>query len=352
MIRSERSRIAKCRICGKISREVSEVLGVCLSCIRNKPEESLEISKKVHMKVRREFGLPEQPPRSNGGIECKICSNNCKIGNGETGYCGLRRNIGGRLETLEGVITAYYDSLPTNCCASWFCPGSKEIGYNLAVFPYGCSFNCLFCQNWEHKLIDSKKRIEVEDLVEMSRKAYCVCYFGGTPEPQLPFLLEASKRILEERKVRICWEWNSTGNGSLVKRAAEMSYESGGIIKFDIKAFDKNLHMALTGRPNDSTLENFEYIAENFDGNDLLTATTLLVPGYIDKKEVEDIAKFISSLNPNIPYSLLVFHPDFKMMDLPVTPRRLVYECYSIAKKYLRRVNIGNLFLLEEFRKF
>jgi len=80
----------------------------------------------------------------------------------------------------------------------------------------------------------------------------------------------------------------------------------------------------------------------------VLTATTLLVPHYVDAEEVERIAKFIADLNPEIPYSLLVFYPQFMMDDLPVTPRRQVEECYQAAKKWLRRVNIGNLHLLTD----
>jgi pyruvate formate lyase activating enzyme len=78
----------------------------------------------------------------------------------------------------------------------------------------------------------------------------------------------------------------------------------------------------------------------------VLTATTLLVPFYVDEKEVEEIAKFIANLNPEIPYSLLVFHPDFYMRDLPITPREQVKHCYEAAKKYLDNVNIGNQQLL------
>ena len=85
-------------------------------------------------------------------------------------------------------------------------------------------------------------------------------------------------------------------------------------------------------------------IAERFP--DVISATTLLVPYYVDKKEVEEIAKFISSINDEIPYSLLVFHPDYRLNDLPVTPRKQVFDCYEAAKKHLKNVNIGNLHLL------
>ena len=331
----------KCRLCGKESIEISSVLKVCLACIRNKPEEAMEIAKEAHRKIRKEYGLPADPPR-NDGIHCKICANECRIGEGEKGYCGLRENINGKMVVKQGLLHTYYDTLPTNCCASWFC-GAKE-GYNLAVFPFACSFNCIFCQNYQHKNLEMADIIGVNTLVKQAEKANCICYFGGTPEPQLPFLLKVTKAILENKMVRICWEWNGTGNKKLVRRAAEFSYDSNGIIKFDLKAFDNNLHIALTGRPNIRTLENFEMIAKEFDG--ILTATTLLIPGYIDGEEVRKIAEFISSLNQNISYSLLAFHPDFKMLDMPFTSRKLALECYEVAKKYLKSVHIGNKHLL------
>ena len=71
--------------------------------------------------------------------------------------------------------------------------------------------------------------------------------------------------------------------------------------------------------------------------------TTLLVPGYVDAVEVEKIAEFIADINDEIPYSLLVFHPDFMMRDLPVTPLKQTIDCYKVAKKHLKRVHVGNL---------
>ena len=73
-----------------------------------------------------------------------------------------------------------------------------------------------------------------------------------------------------------------------------------------------------------------------------MTATTLLVPYYLDEVEVESIAKFISEINPDIPYSMLVFHPQFYLSDLPFTPIKQVKKCYQIAKKYLKNVEVGN----------
>ena len=79
----------------------------------------------------------------------------------------------------------------------------------------------------------------------------------------------------------------------------------------------------------------------------LLIASTLLVPGYVDEREVGKIAEFIASLNPDIPYSLLGFHPHFYMNDLPRTSQKHAEKCLTAAYRAgLKRVKIGNIHLL------
>jgi pyruvate formate lyase activating enzyme len=149
--------------------------------------------------------------------------------------------------------------------------------------------------------------------------------------------------------VRICWEWNGCGNPTLVKCAAELAARSGGIVKFDLKVFAPQVSIALSGVPNQRAYENFALVADEFFEQSeppVLTATTLLVPYYVDEREVEQIASFIAEINPAIPYSLLVFHPSYCMRDLPITPRAQVFKCYEAAKRHLQHVNIGNQQLL------
>ena len=374
----------ECRVCGKKSKTVSRQLGVCVDCIRERPEEAMPYVLEAHASSRKPYGLPPTPPKTPGGIPCTLCSNECLMGPGERGFCGLRENVDGRLRSLVnpdvGLLYAYLDPHVTNCCAAWFCPAGTGLGYpkyavkdgpeygyyNLAVFFYGCNFNCLFCQNSSHKELQRADVVHVEEFVETVRsneRITCICYFGGSPEPQLPYAVRASRAVLEEcrgRVVRVCFEWNGCGNPALVRRAAELSLESGGNIKFDLKCFDRNLSIALSGVPNDRAYENFRMIAEElYDERPevpVLTATTLLVPGYVDASEVEAIAEFIADLNPEIPYSLLIFHPDWMMSDLPVTPLKDVLECYRAARRHLRNVNVGNLHLvglrsMEELRQ-
>jgi pyruvate formate lyase activating enzyme len=137
-----------------------------------------------------------------------------------------------------------------------------------------------------------------------------------------------------------------------MRQAADIALHSGGCIKFDLKAWDERVHIALCGVSNKRTLENFQLLAEyarERPSPPFLVASTLLVVGYIDMKEVSQIAQFISSLNPDIPYYLLAFYPQFMMHDMPTTSRRHAEECLAAAKaRGLKRVRVGNARLLGE----
>jgi pyruvate formate lyase activating enzyme len=139
-------------------------------------------------------------------------------------------------------------------------------------------------------------------------------------------------------------------HSKLLDRILETAFLSGGCIKFDLKAWNDPLHQALTGVTNRRTLENFARAGKKFKERPtppLLLANTLLVPGYIDEKEVSMIAKFVASVDPHIPYSLLAFYPQFYMSDLPVTPKRLAETCLKSARQAgLKNVRLGNLHLL------
>jgi len=331
----------------------------------------------VHTESRRKFGLPSTPPRNPDGISCGMCANDCKIGVGKRGFCGLVHNIEGKLVRMggtpeKGILEWYYDPLPTNCVAWWFCPGCTGAGYpkyayksaaetgysNLAVFYGACSYDCLFCQNWHYRSLASKLQpsMTAESLARRTdRHVSCICYFGGDPSVQMLHALKTSQIALknaqrEKRILRICWETNGYEKEELALKAAETSLQSGGNLKFDLKTWNENLNIALCGVSNKPTLKTFKMIGEKFFKQrpelPILTASTLLVPGYVDAEEVVSLAGYIAEIDPEIPYTLLAFYPQYVVNDLPTTSREQANRCYKAAKRHLKNVRIGNIKLL------
>ncbi len=362
-----------CKACFRTGPEISEVIGYCYHCIKRHWDGIGPEIDALHQETRERFGLPAVPPKATHGIPCNLCFRKCRIPEGATGYCGVRRNLDGRLTgggPESGLVSFYHDPLPTNCVAEWCCPGGSGAGYpefalkqgpergyrNLAVFYEACNFNCLYCQNWHFKYRSLDKGNVSSDTLAaaVDDTTTCICYFGGDPTPQLPHAISTARKALrkkiQERPLRICWETNGAMDPKILHELIKLSLKSGGCLKFDLKAWSDPVHLALTGASNRSTLENFKmvssYIHERPDVP-LLVASTLLVPGYMDHQEVYDLARFIADLDPGIPYALLAFYPQFVLTDLSTTSRSQALRCLEAAKAAgLTNVRLGNLHLL------
>ncbi len=370
-----------CLICGRKNRFIPRILNVCPDCSKKETEELKTRIIQVHTETRAAYGLPALPPRNINGIKCTGCAHQCQIPEGEQGYCGLRENRNNRLVIhagrKKGLMYTYLDPHVTNCCGCFFCPAGTGAGYpqfnykdkaeqgyyNLASFLYGCNMNCLGCQNASHKLLQQGKFVTVDDyekIIQNNERISCICWFGGDGGgPQASFTVKASQQCFENKKdriLRLCWETNGLWRKDLILKAGQLALESGGNIKFDLKAPPSEtspLSEVLSGVPNDASYENFSLIADQYypERKELpvLMGCTLLVPGFITAKEVGQIARFIAKFDTKIPYSLLVFHGDWNFADLPRTPKKQVLAAKEAAEMYLDFVNIGNLHLLGIF---
>ena len=216
-----------CKFCGKQSNLISESLQICRECIINGNWEHIKPHiLTVHHNVRKIAELPDEPPKAvhpDIKLKCNFCLNECALSTNDISYCGLR-NVSKRERgdlpfpsKSKGYIHGYIDANPTNCCNSWFCPAGTVSGYpnysdykgpefgtySYAAFFYGCSFSCLFCQNSSHKQFQKRNLFNSETIANQivkHEKTTCLCYFGGTPEPQLPFSINLAKLVLEKIK--------------------------------------------------------------------------------------------------------------------------------------------------------
>ncbi len=363
---------AKCLLCGELLGEVARCIGICPSCVRNRPLESRERIERVHAESREMFGLPTRPPANPDGIECKLCFHRCRPGKQQKGYCGVRHGTKSSMRTdgkSRSLVSFYRDPLPTNCVADWVCAGGTgegyprfsndcgpEVGfYNLAVSLEACNFNCLFCQNWSFRKAHLAPRwTPIETLEkEVDDCTSCICFHGGDPGPQLPYAVRLSEAVRKKnpgRIFRICWETNGALHPSGLKKMIRLALKSGGCVKMDLKAWSPETHRALCGFENSKVLENFARAAEwssERPSPPALVASTPLIPDFIGEDEIFGLASFIARINPDIPYAILAFAPQFLMDDSTTTSSAQAEACYRAAKLAgLTRVRIGNEHLL------
>jgi pyruvate formate lyase activating enzyme len=376
-LRSAGGRKARCEVCGKESIDISAVLKVCASCVRDRFEEAKPRIEAAHAEVRKRYGLLPRAPKNPNGTKCGGCGNDCRIPIGGKGFCGIVENVGGKIVhkfgTKErGLLTWYYDPLPTNCVPAEFCAGSGGAGYpkwcrtprgdvgykNLSVFLGSCTYSCLFCQNYSFRelTVDGKPTMTASQLAEKADESVgCVCYFGGDPSSQMQFVIKSAElarasAVDEKRLLRVCLETNLSMNFDDLKQFAGLSMESGGGIKADLKCWSSEILYALSGVEHRAAYKNFSWLGRRHRERPevpFARASTLLVPGYVDDEEIRELASFIADIDPTIPYSLLAFHPLYYMDDMPFTMREDAERAVEIClEEGLQRVRIGNPWLL------
>lgn len=368
---------AKCDVCGREAEDISTTLKVCARCVRERFEDARPYIEAAHASIRRRYGLPARAPKDPKGVRCGACGNDCRIPEGEKGFCGVVENIGGKLVRKfgtpdQGLLTCYYDPLPTNCVPAEFCAGSSGAGYpkwcrtprgdigyyNLSIFMGSCTYSCLFCQNFSFRelTVEGTPAMTAVELAEKANKSVgCACYFGGDPASQMPFVIESAKLMREvaereNRLLRVCLETNLSMGLQSLKQFSELSMSSGGGIKADLKCWSPEVLYALSGIEHRAAYDNFKWLSRRHHERPevpFARASTLLVPGYVDEEEIRALASFIADLDPTIPYSLLAFHPLYYMDDMPYTRRKDAERFVRICKEEgLQKVRIGNSWLL------
>lgn len=376
ILRPEKTKEIECKVCGDTSEYVSEVLGVCADCVRDQFEEARPHLEKAHFKARSSYNLPSEPPKDEDGVSCGMCGNECRIGEGKRGFCGLVENVEGRLSReignpQQGLVNCYHDPLPTNCVSAWCCAGSSGAGYpkwcstpegdsgydNLAVFLGSCTYSCLYCQNFQFREMIKRKGpiMRAEELADKATdEVRCICYFGGDPSSQISFVNNSAELAREAageegRLLRICMETNLSMNRTSLERFAELSMESGGGIKADLKCWSSEILYALSGVEHREAFENFRYIGSRHQERSevpFVRASTLLVPNYVNEFEIRKLASFIADIDPTIPYSLLGFKPIHYMSDLPRMERSKADDLMEACmEEGLERVRVGNPWL-------
>lgn len=375
---STKTQEGTCEVCGNSSICISKILKVCADCIRDDFDGAKPYLETAHEITRNDYNLPSKPPKDPEGVKCKMCGNECRISQGGEGFCATVENIDGKLvrkigSEEKGLGDWYYDSIPTNCVSAWCCAGSSGAGYpewchtpqgdignkNLAVFLGSCTYDCVYCQNSHFRKMTEKGQpvMSAEGLAnKVEEDVSCVCYFGGDPASQMPFVIESAKIAKnkvekEERILRFCLETNLSMNSKSLREFADLSIESGGGIKADLKCWSTEILYALSGVDHRRAYENFEMIGSRQKERPevpFARASTLLVPSYVDDHEIRKIASFIADIDPTIPYSLLAFSPSYHMLDLPHVEREKIEDFLDICEEEgLENVRVGNRWLID-----
>lgn len=270
------------------------------------------------------------------GITCLLCPKKCSIAEGKNGFCRTRKNSGGKLYVLNYAACSSYALDPIEKKPLYhFYPG-KQI---LSLGTWGCNFSCQFCQNWQLAQAEPQTmHVSPERAVLKAKQAGTdnigIAFTYSEPNVWYEYVLDTARLGNREGQKMVL-----VTNGFINNKPLKNMLPYVDAMNIDVKAFsDAYYQQICAGR-----LDNVKQTVEVASGYCHVEVTTLLVPGLNDSmKEIEALAKWLSSINRNIPLHFSRYYPNHRMAA-PPTPLTTLEKSYQIARHYLNYVYLGNV---------
>jgi pyruvate formate lyase activating enzyme len=282
---------------------------------------------------------------SKNEIQCALCAHRCVVKEGKRGICGVRENQQGKLISLVygKVIAQHVDPIEKKPLFH-FLPGSRS--YSIATA--GCNFKCRFCQNAEiaHLPLSypgsvmAGEDVSAEEVVRKALLSEChsIAYTYTEPTVFLEFALDVMK-IAKANGIRNVF----VTNGYMTEEALNAVLPFLDAANVDLKAFRAEFYQSICRAKLDPVKETLRRMHEK---GIWLEVTTLLIPGLNDgSDEIYELTDFIANhIGVDVPWHISRFHPDYKMLDRPITSVESLKTARDIGlSSGLRYVYIGNV---------
>lgn len=275
-------------------------------------------------------------------IRCLLCPRHCLITEGKIGYCGIRRNIQGRLYALAygRPVALQVDPIEKKPLAE-FMPGS----WTFSLGTFGCNLGCLFCQN--HHLsrgtypdVDGGERYSPEKIVQLSKENDCksVAFTYNEPLIWAEYVIDIAKCAKEAGLATVL-----VSNAYVTRDAAEEILPNIDATNFDMKGFSEEFYHEMTGSHLQPVLDTIEYFY-SIKGH--VELTNLVIPLKNDsEKMINDYLDWVEEkLDKDIPLHFSAYHPDYKYNESPRTPAETLYGIKDKAEsRGFGHVYLGNV---------
>ena len=166
-----------------------------------------------------------------------------------------------------------------------------------------------------------------------------VAFTGGDITCRPEFYAECTRLIKERGDLWVLIETNGYG---LTPWNLDQ-YKDAGVDAFglDITAFDPGKHKWLTGCDNEHILKlPSEMRRRGF----VLEVLSLYIPGLVEADELANIAALLVEEDPSIPFTILAFFPQYRMIEYRSPSAQEMVEAYiRVKQKGLEAVRLGNV---------
>ena len=279
--------------------------------------------------------------RAGDRIRCLACGHRCLIGDGQRGICKVRFNDGGRLKVPFGYVAGLQCDPVEKKPFFHVHPSSDALTFGMM----GCDLHCSYCQNWvtSQALRDASavapiRPVSASELIHLAQQEGARLVVSSYNEPLIT--AEWGVAVFKEA-IAAGLDCAFVSNGNATPEVLDFLKPWIVSYKIDLKTFNDHNYRTLGG-----TLENITSTVRMVKERGLwLEVVTLVIPGFNDSDdELKQIADFLVSVNPNIPWHVTAFHKDYHMTDPEATPpETLMRACEIGTAAGLRFVYAGNL---------
>jgi len=281
----------------------------------------------------------------DSAVQCSLCAHNCRIKEGKTGFCGVRKNENGRLSSfIYGSCSSMAVDPVEKKPFYHFYPGSKVF----SVGTVGCNFKCLHCQNHDISTADTSfpsiRDISPEESVRLAKEDDCqgIAFTYNEPSIWYEFTLD-SARLAKKNGLYTCY----VTNGYISKEPLQEISPFLDAMNIDVKGFTEAFYKKVCKASLQPVLDTC-VLSKKLGIH--IELTYLVIPGYNDS--LDEIKSFcnwvVEKLGDEIPVHFSRFHPDHNMTNVPATPMKTMENVYEIARKtglgfvYLGNVPLGD----------
>lgn len=271
-------------------------------------------------------------------LSCELCFHRCTLAEGQTGLCRARGNRNGQIVPLNyGKLTALALDPIEKKPLRHFYPGS----FVLSVGSFGCNLCCPFCQNARIAAFGGDlptRNCSPEELVAQALQL--------RPQGNIGLAYTYNEPLVGYEYVRDCARLaHAAGlvnvlvtNGTIAPAPWQDLLPLLDGINIDLKGFTDSWYRTLGG-----DLETVKAAITLAAPVCHVEVTTLIVPGANDSpEEMTALARWLASVDPEIPLHVSRFFPCHRMTDRAPTPTATIYHLAETAKRFLSYVYTGN----------
>ncbi|WP_040158871.1 AmmeMemoRadiSam system radical SAM enzyme [Nigerium massiliense] len=268
-------------------------------------------------------------PLPDGRIECDLCPRECRLRDGQRGFCFVRANKDGRLVlTTDGRSSGFCIDPIEKKPLAHFHPGTSVLSFGTA----GCNLGCKFCQNWDisksremDRLQDQASATQIADAA-LAHGCRSVAYTYNDPLIFTEYAIDVAQACRERDILNV-----GVTAGYVNPEARRDFFGAMDAANIDLKAFTDDFYRRITGARLRPVLDTLVYLRQHTDV--WFELTTLIIPGHNDSDgELRAMTSWIvAELGPDVPLHFSAFHPDHRMRDVPPTPPATLTRARQIA---------------------